>query len=134
MLKPYILFTDSNKNELKIELASLALNEKKHRKYIIAERSVDYCVGSRYLYNITPDIIVDNNEIIMPEIEEYIPPHEILDLELSISSQVACAFDIQMTYQLDDVKYSEDKMGFIIYNPDINNKRFEYTNKFLEIE
>lgn len=133
-LNPYVTISDSLGNTLLIGLGWFSLNEKEHENYIEEQQYIQYFRAEKYLCDITPDIIIDNKEIDLDEIVEYIPAHETLNLKILITSQVTCACDLQMTYNLDDKRYKEEKMDFIIYNPDPTSKDYEYTKEYIEIK
>ena len=132
-LKPYITISDSLGNTLLINLGWFSLNKSEYENYLEEQKYIGNCVIDSYLYNITPDIIIDNEEIFLNEIVEYIPAHETLNLKILITSQVACAFNLQISYRLDNKMYKEEDMDFIIYNPDNSGTKYEYLDEYIEI-
>lgn len=134
VIKPYGYIRDSKGNELEIRLSKISLNLAEHEKYSFEQSMILYNKSQKYLYDITPDIIVNNEEITMIDIEEYVPAHEILNLELFIYSQVPCASNLQIRYKIDNVEYTEDVMNFVIYNPNDSKNGFLYTDEYIEIK
>lgn len=134
MLKPNIIVKDPTGNTLFINLKEISLNKDKYKSYIEKQGSTAFLKIDKYSYDITPDIIINNEEVNLKEIVEYIPAHEILNLKLLITSQVTCAFDLKMTYKLDDTRYEEKEMNFIIYNPEHTSKDYGYINEYIEIK
>lgn len=134
VLTPYVTISDLCGNMLSINLGWFSLNKKEYENYIEEQQFISDCIRDKYLYNITPDIIINNEEVYLDEIVEYIPAHETLNLKILITSQVACAFDLQLLYKLDDEIYKEEKMDFIIYNPDNSRREYEYFDEYIEIK
>lgn len=132
VLKPNVLITDSMGNTLLIKLERFSLNKNEHDSFNKKINVIGFMISDKYAYDITPDIIINNEEIYLKEIVECIPAHEILELRLLITSQVTCAFDLQMTYNLNGIEHTEEGMSFIIYNPQSTN--IKYIDEYIEIK
>lgn len=129
-LKPYIIIKDLNNNILKIELDWYSLNKMEHNNYMPASP----CLAPKYLYNISPDIVINNDEVKLNEIKEIIPSHEMLDLELLIVSKYSCAFNMKVLYRIDNKEYSEYMGNFVIYNPTNSVNGYEYRDEYIEVK
>lgn len=133
-LRPYVIVEDLNENILITKLPYFSLNKKQYKNYVEEQKRLLYSVRDKYLYDITPDIIIGNNEIVMNAINEFIPAHETLNLQLLVMSQETCVFDLQVLYWIDDKEYSEDILSFIIYNPNNQSSEYEYIDEYIKIE
>lgn len=134
VLKPNVLLTDSMGNTLLINLKRFSLNKDEHDSFNEKINGMGFMISDKYAYDITPDIIINNEEIFLNEIVECIPAHEILELRLLVTSQVTCAFDLQMTYNLNGIEHTEEGMSFIIYNPQNANIKYKYIDEYIEIK
>lgn len=88
-------------------------------------------VDVEYTYNMTHDIEVFNDRVSLCNIQEVVPPNEILQLKLLSYIERPCALSIGIKYKLNFEEHDSGEKDIIIYNP---TNDYDYDIYFNDIE